>query len=83
VLLLTARGAEADRVRGFRLGADDYENKPFSLPEHLARIEAILRRAKGSVPAPPDRWRFGDVRVDTGTREVTKGGADKPVATRK
>jgi DNA-binding response OmpR family regulator len=80
VLLLTARGAEADRVRGFRLGADDYVTKPFSLPELLARIEAILRRAKGNVPAPPDRWSFGDVRLDAGTREVTKGGA--PVALR-
>ena len=80
VLLLTARGAEADRVRGFRLGADDYVTKPFSLPELLARIEAILRRAKGNVTAAPDHWAFGDVRVDAGTREVTKGGA--PVALR-
>jgi two-component system alkaline phosphatase synthesis response regulator PhoP len=80
VLLLTARGAEADRVRGFRLGADDYVTKPFSLPELLARIEAILRRAKGQVTPLPDHWAFGDVRVDAGTREVTKGGA--PVALR-
>ena len=80
VLLLTARGAEADRVRGFRLGADDYVTKPFSLPELLGRVEAILRRAKGAPLAPPDRWRFGDVMVDAGTREVTKGGA--PVALR-
>lgn len=80
VLLLTARGTEADRVRGFRLGADDYVTKPFSLPELLGRVEAILRRAKGALPAAPDRWRFGDVVVDAGTREVTKGGA--PVALR-
>jgi two-component system alkaline phosphatase synthesis response regulator PhoP len=80
VLLLTARGAEADRVRGFRLGADDYVTKPFSLPELLARVEAILRRAKGNVAAVPDHWTFGDVRIDAGTREVTKGGA--PVALR-
>jgi DNA-binding response OmpR family regulator len=80
VLLLTARGAEADRIRGFRLGADDYVTKPFSLPELLARIEAILRRAKGNGVTPADRWSFGDVKVDAGTREVTKGGA--PVALR-
>ena len=80
VLLLTARGTEADRVRGFRLGADDYVTKPFSLPELLGRVEAILRRAKGAPPAGPERWRFGDVEVDAGTREVTKGGT--PVALR-
>src|SRR5687767_12860080 len=46
VLILTARGEEADKVFGFRLGADDYVTKPFSLSELLARVQAILRRAK-------------------------------------
>ena len=46
VLILTARGEEADKVFGFRLGADDYVTKPFSLSELLARVQAILRRAR-------------------------------------
>lgn len=50
VLMLTARGAEADRVRGLSLGADDYLVKPFSILELVARIRAILRRAKGVTP---------------------------------
>ena len=48
VLILTARGEEADKVFGFRLGADDYVTKPFSLSELLARVQAILRRAEAS-----------------------------------
>src|SRR5688500_7209220 len=46
VLILTARGEEADKVFGFRLGADDYVTKPFSLSELLARVQAILRRSR-------------------------------------
>src|SRR3989442_5335127 len=58
VLILTARGEEADKVRGLRLGADDYVTKPFGVLELLARIEALLRRAlaprkNGGPPAPP------------------------------
>lgn len=73
VLILSARGAETDRLRGFRLGADDYVVKPFSLPELLARVAVMLRRH-----APEERviasrtWRFGDVTVDAGTREVLR-----------
>ena len=76
VLILSARGAETDRLRGFRLGADDYVVKPFSLPELLARVAVMLRRH-----APDDRpialrsWTFGDVTVDAGTREVIRGGS--------
>ena len=62
VLVLTARGDEADKVRGFRWGADDYVTKPFSLMELLARVEALLRRSAASpmpvapkVPPPPVR----------------------------
>ena len=54
VLLVTARSSEADKVRGLRLGADDYITKPLSFPELLARIEAALRRASS---APPERIR--------------------------
>ncbi len=66
VLILTARGEEADKVRGLRLGADDYVTKPFGVLELLARVEALLRRAAPPVPGgnggpPPER--FGDVEV--------------------
>jgi len=53
VLLLTARGAEEDKVRGFRLGADDYVTKPFGALELLARVGALLRRAQRRAPAAP------------------------------
>ena len=80
VLVLTALGEEADKVRGFRFGADDYVTKPFGLMELLARIDALLRRAsrpngdapKPSVTAPAG---FGDVRVDTARHTVTREGA--------
>ena len=73
VILLTARGEEADRVVGLELGADDYVTKPFSPRELSARVRTVLRRA---APAPPTSTRlsFGDVVVDAATREVTKAG---------
>jgi DNA-binding response OmpR family regulator len=73
VLMLTARGEEADRVLGLDLGADDYVAKPFSIRELLARIRAILRRAQ---PAKvlPDELRFGDVVVNFVSYEAQKGG---------
>ena len=84
VLVLTALGEEADKVRGFRLGADDYVTKPFGLMELLARVEALLRRAeigKRAAPAaalepPPSAppVTFGDVAVYAGTHTVTRGG---------
>jgi DNA-binding response OmpR family regulator len=80
VLILTARGEEADKVRGFRLGADDYVTKPFGVLELLARVEALLRRS-ASAPAasphraPPPRERFGDIEVDPGSRSVLRHGA--------
>ena len=80
VLVLTALGEEADKVRGFRFGADDYVTKPFGLMELLARIDALLRRAsrpngdtpKSSAGAPGG---FGDVRVDMARHTVTRQGA--------
>jgi DNA-binding response OmpR family regulator len=76
VLLLTALSEEAHKVRGFRLGADDYVTKPFGLLELLARVESLLRRsASGSfavVRLPPVR--FGDVQVDRDHRKVTRNG---------
>ena len=75
VLILTARGEEADKVRGFRLGADDYVTKPFGVLELMARVEALLRRSGiGLMPAATIPTRFGDVDVDVATRTVRKGG---------
>lgn len=71
VLMLTARGEEADRVRGLDLGADDYVTKPFSLPELLARVRALLRRPAMAVP---DELRFDDVVVDFRKYEARRGG---------
>jgi two-component system, OmpR family, alkaline phosphatase synthesis response regulator PhoP len=71
VLVLTARAGETDKVRGLKLGADDYLTKPFGLSELLARIEALLRRTRTSKD-PVER--FGAVVVDPGTRTVRRHG---------
>lgn len=77
VLMLTALSDEAHKVRGLRLGADDYVTKPFGLLELLARVETLLRRAAAGefamVRLPPVR--FGDVQVDRDHRKVTRHGA--------
>jgi len=77
ILILTARGEEADKVRGLRLGADDYVTKPFGLLELLARVEALLRRAKGAAAEDGTQagFGFGDVSVDPATRVVLRAGA--------
>ncbi len=80
VILITAKGLEADKVRGFGLGADDYVTKPFSIRELLARISAVLRRVQPERPREeaeePDTWSFGDVEVDFGRRECRKKGRE-------
>ena len=63
VIMLSARGAELDRVRGLELGADDYVTKPFSLMELLARVASVLRRAKGDAPEPTGLV-FGGIEID-------------------
>jgi DNA-binding response OmpR family regulator len=63
VIMLSARGAELDRVRGLELGADDYVTKPFSLMELLARVASVLRRAHGDA-AEPVGLAFGDLEID-------------------
>ncbi len=72
ILMLTARGEEADRVVGLDLGADDYVTKPFSVRELGARVRALLRRAK-PLRALPDKLRFGDVTVDFRSYVARKG----------
>ncbi|HEX2767160.1 MAG TPA: response regulator transcription factor [Candidatus Limnocylindria bacterium] len=79
VIILSAKGDEIDRVVGLKVGADDYVAKPFSRPELLARIEAVLRRQRradttdGSEPG--DVREYGPVRIDVARREVTVDGA--------
>jgi DNA-binding response OmpR family regulator len=75
VLMLTAKGEEPDKVRGLDIGADDYVTKPFSLPELLARIRALLRRRLGekTEKTPPDSIKLGDVFLDFKKYEALKG----------
>jgi len=71
VIMLTARGEEADRIVGLELGADDYVIKPFSPRELAARVRTVLRRV-GPPAMQPQRLEFGDLVIDASTREVTK-----------
>jgi DNA-binding response OmpR family regulator len=72
ILLLTARSQEGDKVEGLRLGADDYVTKPFSFVELVARVEALVRRARRR--EEPEALRFGDVVVDFRRLEATRAG---------
>jgi len=74
VIMLTARGEEGDRVRGLATGADDYIVKPFSVPELLARVRALLRRAKPGHAA--NLLNAGDIELDRETRRVRRGGRE-------
>ena len=75
ILMLTARGDDADRVFGLDIGADDYVTKPFSIRELLARVRALLRRG-APPPRLPERLEFDDVVVDFRSFEARKGHAD-------
>jgi two-component system response regulator MprA len=74
ILMLTAKDAVEDRVRGLDAGADDYLVKPFELDELLARVRALLRRAK---PEELDVLSFADLRLDTGTHQAFRG--ERPI----
>jgi two-component system response regulator RegX3 len=80
ILMLTARGSEADVLEGFRCGADDYLTKPFSVAELVARVEALLRRA--SVSADPAPFPFGDWEVDPAARAATRDGTTVELSSR-
>ncbi|MBS1119377.1 MAG: Alkaline phosphatase synthesis transcriptional regulatory protein PhoP [Deltaproteobacteria bacterium] len=73
VIILSARGAELDRVRGLELGADDYVTKPFSLMELLARVASVLRRAQGE-PTEPAGLAFGDIEIDLVGQVASRAG---------
>jgi len=78
IVMLTARGHEADRIVGLELGADDYVVKPFSPRELVARVRSVLRRTRGDPAAQQARLRAGDLMIDPATREVEIAG--RPVA---
>ena len=82
VLILTARRADVDKLQGFRLGADDYVTKPFSVPELIARIHALIRRATRPAWNPPDAANSvtdaGSIRINHASRTVTRDG--RPVS---
>ena len=74
IIMLTARGEEIDRVRGLASGADDYVVKPFSVPELVARVKSVLRRANPSAVA--DVLAAGDISINRSTRRVSRGARD-------
>jgi two-component system phosphate regulon response regulator PhoB len=74
VIMLTARGEENERVRGLSVGADDYVVKPFSTPELMARVRALLRRARPERIA--SKLSAGDIDLDRDTRRVRRGGRE-------
>lgn len=75
ILMLTARGQVVDKVVGLKIGADDYLTKPFEMPELVARIEALLRRASTPATRPiADQHQFGEVEVDFRKAEVRRAG---------
>ena len=74
ILMLTALGQTADKVRGLKIGADDYVTKPFNMQELMARVEALLRRAPSRPLLQERPHQFGPVRVDLRGTEVTRDG---------
>ena len=79
VLILTARDAVEDRVRGLDEGADDYLPKPFAIPELLSRVRALLRRSAGFASRA---WRIGDLSLDPEARNLTRAGTPVHLAPR-
>jgi two-component system, OmpR family, phosphate regulon response regulator PhoB len=74
VIMLTARGEESDRIRGLSTGADDYIVKPFSLPEFLARVQALLRRSNPALLS--SILSAGDIELDRESRRVRRAGEE-------
>jgi two-component system, OmpR family, response regulator len=76
VIIVTARLEEADRLVGFEAGADDYVTKPFSAPELLSRVRAVVRRARGQVGPRKGTLNVGDLQIDSQSMRVTLKGND-------
>ncbi len=75
VIMLTGKDAESDKLKGFSIGVDDYVTKPFSFAEMVARVGAVMNRARQVAPDhKPKRYASGDLVIDTDARRVTKGG---------
>ncbi|MEE8273023.1 MAG: response regulator, partial [Alphaproteobacteria bacterium] len=74
IIMLTARGEESDRVRGLDSGADDYVAKPFSMPELLARMRAVMRRAAPT--SADERLALADIEMDLAAHRVRRGGQE-------
>ena len=81
VLVLTARGEEADKVLGLQMGADDYISKPFSVSELRARVNAFLRRKRLQASSRPVQ-QFGEVEVDVESHRVVRQGREVPLTAR-
>jgi DNA-binding response OmpR family regulator len=79
ILILTARGEEADRVAGLEIGADDYVTKPFSMRELVARVRALLRRSENTAAPEPEVVTCADLIIDIRKRAVTRDGSDLPL----
>jgi DNA-binding response OmpR family regulator len=75
VILLTARGDEADRIVGLELGADDYVTKPFSPRELATRVKTVLRRARPATPPPRERIELGPLVLDAARHEARRNGS--------
>lgn len=73
IILLTAKSSEQDKLRGFRLGVDDYITKPFSFAEMSARIQAVLNRTRNASPMPQTTITFGEFTLDLIRRELRRG----------
>ena len=77
IIMLTARGEEADRIRGLETGADDYVTKPFSPRELVARVGAVLRRVRPALAG--EQLNFADLEMDIVAHKVKRGGATVPL----
>lgn len=74
IIMVTAKGAEYDKVKGLDLGADDYVTKPFGMMELMSRIKAVLRRSRKNVSEPEDKIHIGELEINLKKHEVTESG---------